>query len=136
MGHGELLFDFVAFCSRHQAPEKLTEIEADRDVIHPDQAGDMFDMIDITIEGRFLLFRTNENGVHPDDAPASADHFDLFVTDVALNVVVTTNIGVGNNQRPFRQAADLFKTSGVDVGQVEDDPEAFALRNQLAPKVR
>ena len=59
-------------------------------------------MIDITVERGFFLLWTNEDGVDPDDPTARADHFDLLVADVALDVVIAPRIGMGNDQRPIR----------------------------------
>ena len=63
-----------------------------RDAIDTDQAGDMFDMINVTIQSRFLFLRTNENGVDSDDSAPRANRPDLFVADVALDIVETAGI--------------------------------------------
>ena len=54
------------------AIKELEEIETDPHAIDSDQTGDMFDVIDIPIERRFLLARTYEHGVDSDNAAAAA----------------------------------------------------------------
>ena len=55
----------------------------------PIRFDDVLDVIDVMIERRLFLARTDEDGIHTDDTAAFAHHFDLVVADVALDVVST-----------------------------------------------
>ena len=79
---------------RPLAINELEEIEPDTDAIDADQIRDMFDVIDITIERALFFPRANEDGINADHAAPFADHLDLLVTDVALDVVIVADIGV------------------------------------------
>ncbi len=104
--------------------------------INPDQVNDVLEVIDVTVE-RGLRFRAaGEDGVDPDDAAARADHPDLLVAQVALDVVKAARVAVRDDQRLAGQRADFLEAGGVDVRQVEDDPEPLAFLHQLAPETR
>jgi len=90
----QLRFDFLAFGVRHLSPEHFAEIETDSDPFDPDQAGDVFDMVDITIDRRFLFARPNENRVDANHSTTLSDHPDLLVTDVAFDVVESASVAV------------------------------------------
>src|SRR6266404_2947035 len=67
---------------------KFEEIEADPNTIDADQINNMLEMIDIVIERGLLFSRTNQDGVDSDDTASRADPLDLFVRNIALDVIV------------------------------------------------
>src|SRR5262249_48852639 len=102
MRPGQFCLQLLQLFRRDQAPEEFAKIETNADSVDPDEAGHVFDVVDITIESRFFLLWTNEDSVDSDDAAARANHPDLLVADIAIDVVITPGVGVGNDQRPFR----------------------------------
>src|SRR5262245_25726463 len=73
---------------------ELKEIKADPDAVDTAQIREVFDVIDVPIERALFFSRAHENGVGADHSATLTDHFDLFITDVALNVVVPADIRV------------------------------------------
>ena len=73
---------------------ELKEIEADPYAVDAAQIREVFDVIDVTIQSAFFCSRAHENGVDADHSAAFTDHLDLFITDVAFDVVVSANIRV------------------------------------------
>ena len=67
---------------------ELEEIKADPDAVDPDQIHDVLDMIEVVIERALFFSWAHEDGVDADDPAPFTDHPDLFVTDVALDVVI------------------------------------------------
>src|SRR5438876_1059826 len=83
---------------RPLAIDEFKEIETDPDAIDSDQIGDMLNVIDVTIESAFLFRWTDKHGIDPDYAAPGADHLDLCITDVALNIVIPAGICVRHNR--------------------------------------
>ena len=107
---------------------ELEEIKADRDAVDPDQIHDVLDMIDIVIECAFFLSRAHEDGVDADNAAPSTNHPDLFVTDVALDVVVSADVRVRHDRRLGCNRENLFKPSRVDVRKINNYAERLAAK--------
>src|SRR6266487_835145 len=98
MRSGEFCFQLFPFGDGHLAPKEFAEVEANTHAIYSDEIRDVFEVIDVTIESRFLLLRANEYRVDADDAATRADHFDLFIADVAFDVVKIPRVRVRNDE--------------------------------------
>src|ERR1700730_2150035 len=111
---------------------EFEEIETDSDTVDSDQASNVLDVVDVTIERRRLLVRANQNRIHTDHATASADHLDLLIADVALDVVKFPGVRVGNNQRFGCEIDNLLEAGRIDVGQIDNDAELLAFADEIA----
>jgi hypothetical protein len=65
-----------------------------------------------------------------------ADHPDLFIGDVALDIVKFPGVRVRNNERLRRQIDNLFEAGRIDVGKIDNDAESLALADKIATKWR
>jgi len=113
---------------------ELEEIKPDPDAVDPDQIRYALDMIDVPVECALFFFRAHEDGVNAHNAAPFTDHPDLFVTDVALDIVVSTDIRVRYDRLLGCDRENLFKTSWVDVRKINNHAEGFALTHDLATK--
>src|ERR1700676_5365766 len=86
------------------------------------------------IERALFLVRADQDRVYADYAAALADHFDLFVADVALDVVELARVGVRDDQRFRRKIDNLFEAFRVDVGKIDENIEPLAFAHEIAPK--
>ena len=94
----------------------------------------MLDVIDITIECRFFCARAHQHSVYSNHPAPFADHFDLLVADVALDVVITPRIRVRNDGGSSRELQNFFEARRVDVGQIDNQTKRFAFPHDFAPK--
>src|SRR5262245_4382409 len=94
----------------------------------------MLDMIAVVIERAFFFFRADEDAVDADYTCPFTDHPDLFVTDVALDVVVPANVRVRHDWRLCHDRENLFKSRWIDVRKIDHDTERLAFANYLSPK--
>src|SRR6266576_2216872 len=92
---GELLFCRL----RPLAVDKLKKIKSYSDAIDADQIGYVFNVIDVTIESACFFFWTYQNGINANHTAPFADHFNLVIADVALDIVVAADICMRNNWR-------------------------------------
>ena len=95
----------------------------------------MLDMIDITIDRARLRVWANENRIEPDHAAALTNDLDLFVGDVALDVVKLSRVGVRNNERFARQIDNVLESPWVNVRKIDEDAEPLALAHQVAAEI-
>src|SRR5215208_3754443 len=91
-------------------------------------------MIDVMVERAFFFSLAHEDGVDPDNPAAFTDHPNLFVTDVALDVVVPTDVRVRHDRRFGCDRENLFKPNRVDVRKINNHAEGFAFTHDLATK--
>src|SRR2546426_8792984 len=94
----------------------------------------MLDVIDIPVDGCLLLTWADQHGVDSDYPAALTNHPDLFVTDIALDVVTSPRIAVGDDERPGRVRKNIFEARWINVSEINDDAECFALLQQVAPE--
>ena len=95
---------------RPLAVDKLKEIKPNPDSIDANQIGYVLDVIDVTIERALFFLWTHEHGIYADHAAPFADHLDLLVADVALDVVVAPDVRVRNDGRLCRHRQNLVET--------------------------
>src|SRR6476619_8389597 len=131
MGMGEFVLKRDLLRFRPLSIDELEEIEPDPDAVDSDQIADMFDVVDVTIEGRFFLERADEDGVDPDHPATRADGFDLLVGDVALDVEIFSRVRVRDDDGSGRDLDNVVEPSRADVGQVDDYPESLAFANDV-----
>ena len=93
-------------------------------------------MIEVSIEGRVFLARADQDRVDPDHAAAFADHFDLFVANVALDVVKLPGVRVRNDQRLSRKIDNLFEPGRINVGKIDNQAELFTFADKIATERR
>ena len=136
MGVGELILKRDLLRFRPLPVDKLEEIEADRDAVDPDQIAHVLDVIDVAIEGSFLLLWTYQDGVDSDDPTPRADGFDLVVGDVALDVEIFSRVRVRDDDGPSRHLDDVVEPGRADVGEIDDDPKLLAFSNNVATEGR
>src|SRR6266498_496416 len=111
---------------------ELKKVETDRDPIDADQVFYMLDVIDIAIERAFLFFGTHEYCINADHAAPFADHLDLLVSNVALDIVEFSRVRMGNDRRLGRYRQNVLKSGGTDMRKIDDHPERFALADHVA----
>src|SRR5687767_7831737 len=91
----------------------------------------MLDMIDITIDRRFLLAWANQDSIDANDAAAFPHHLDLFVAHVAFDVAIPPRVGVGNDQRFRGDLEDFVEAGRADVSEIDDYPEPLAFADYI-----
>src|SRR6476659_877915 len=89
-------------------------------------------MIDVMVERTFFFSRAHEDGVDADNAAPFTNHPDLFVTDVAFDVVVSADVRVRHDRRLGCDQENLFKASWVDMCKIDNHAEGFALTYDFA----
>src|SRR5262245_17691830 len=129
------------FCSELLLPrlrplpvDELEEIESDPDAVDSYQARDVLDVIDVAIERALFLSRAHENGVSADHSAAFADHLDLFIADVAFDVIVAADVRVRHNGRSCCDRENLLKPCRIDVREINNHTELLAFVHDLATK--
>ena len=113
---------------------ELKEIKTDPDTVDPYQLRDVLDMIDVMVERAFFFSRAHEDGVDADHPALFTNHLDLFITDVALDVVVLANVRVGHDWRLCCDRENLFKPCWIDVRKINNHTERLAFAHYLATK--
>src|SRR5882724_9912726 len=119
---------------RPLAINELKEIETDSDSVDANQTGDVFDVIDVTIESALLFRCTDEHGIHADYAAPFSDHLDLFIGDVSLDVVIATDICVGHDQWLCCNRENFVKPGRIDMRQINHHTEPLAFAHYIASK--
>src|SRR4029077_11410452 len=100
--------------------DEFEEIKPDPDAVDPDQLRDVFNMIDVVIERALFFSRAHENAVGADHSAPLTDHFDLFITNVAFDVVVPADIRVRHDWRLCCDRENLFKPGWIDVRTIKN----------------
>src|SRR4051812_27039753 len=136
MGVGELVLKRDLLRFRPLPVDKLEEIETDRDAVNPDQIAHVLDVIDVAIERRFFLVRTDQDRVDPDDAAPRANGFDLFVADIALDIEIFSRVRVRDDDGPRRYLDDVVEPGRADMRQVDDNSQPLAFANDIASERR
>src|SRR6266498_1183533 len=111
---------------------KLKKVETDSDPIDTDQVFYMLDVIDVAIEGAFFFLWAHQHGINADHAAAFADHLDLLVTDIALDIVIFSGVRMRNDRRLARYRQNIVKTGGTDMRKIDNHSEGFALLDHVA----
>ena len=91
----------------------------------------MFNVIDVAIESRLFLTRTYQHGINANDSVPFANHFDLLIADVALDIIVFARVGVRNNYWSGGVFQNVVEARRVYVRKIENQAEAFAFPDQL-----
>src|SRR4029453_87766 len=128
---GELFFRRV----RPLAIDKLKEIKSNTDSINANQIGNVFDVVDVAIESAFFFFWTYQHRVNANHTVPFPDHFDLVIADVALDIVITPDVGVRNNWWPCCDRQNVVETGWIDVSKIDNHAERFAFSHQITTKV-
>ena len=76
----------------------------------PIKFGDVLDVIDIAIERAFFCSRADQDRIYADHSAPFADHLDLFITDVAFDVVIAAGVSVGHNRRLCGESREFLQT--------------------------
>src|SRR5215469_1700882 len=119
---------------RPLAIDKLKEIKSNSDSIDANQIGDVFNVIDVTIESAFISLRTYQYGVNANYTTAFADHFDLVIADVPLDVVIMADIRVRDNWWLCRDRQDILEASRIDVSEIDNHAKDLAFSHQIPTK--
>src|ERR1041384_1660076 len=114
--------------------DELEEIEADPNAIDPDQIRDVLDVVHVMVERVFFFSRTHKNGVNTDHSATFTDHLDLFVTNVAFDVIVPADVRVRNNERFGGNRQNVLEPCWIDVRKINHHTERFALLHDLPAK--
>lgn len=73
---------------------ELKEIEANTYPINANQVCDVLDVIDVAIKRAFLFFWAHQHGINSDHAAPFADHLNLLVSYVALDIIIFPRVRV------------------------------------------
>src|SRR5438093_2894932 len=114
--------------------DKFKKIKADPNAIDADQIRDVLDVIEIAIERAFFCSRAHEDGIHADHPAAFPNHLDLFITDIALDVVITAGVRVRDDRRLCCHRENFFKPSWIDMRKINDYPEYLAFTHHVLTK--
>src|SRR6266853_601354 len=112
---GEFCSEFLLSRLRPLAIDEFEKIKADPDAVNADQIGDMLDVIDVTIHGALFFPGAHQHGIYADYAAAFADHLDLLIANVALDVVIAADICVRHDRRLCCNRKNFVKPGSVDV---------------------
>ena len=113
---------------------ELEKIKPDPDAIDPDQIRYVLDVIDIVVERALFFSRAHQDGVDTDNPAPFANHLDLFITNVALDVVVPANVRMRYDWRLGCNRENLFKPNRVDVRKINNHAERFTLMHDFVTK--
>src|ERR1700757_3952537 len=113
---------------------ELEEIKADRHTVDPDRIRDVLDMVDVPIERAFVFSRAYKDGVDADHPAPFTDHLDLFIANVALDVVVAADVCVRHDGRLRCDRENLLKPGWIDVRKINNHSERLAFTRDLATK--
>src|SRR5215208_5503038 len=91
-------------------------------------------MVDVTVKRAFFFSRGHKDGIDADNPVPFSNHLDLFITDVALDIVVPASVRVRNNHRIGCNRENLFKPGRVNMGNINNHAEGFAFTYDLATK--
>src|SRR5207244_13612305 len=109
-------------------------IEAYHESVYANEVVAVFNVIDVTIHRAFLSSRAYQQRIHTDYTAPFADHFDLCITDVALNIVIAPNIRVRHDGWLFCNRENFVKPRWIDVREINNDDEPLAFAYHVAPK--
>src|SRR6266704_1902767 len=115
MWSGQFCSKLVAHLLRQLLEEILAKIKTNPDAVDSDQAYDVLDVIDVTIDRARVVIRAKENRVYPDNTAALPDDLDLLVADVALDVVKLSHVRVRNDQRFARKLDNVLESLWIDM---------------------
>ncbi|KAG0506050.1 MAG: hypothetical protein Udaeo_05810 [Candidatus Udaeobacter sp.] len=96
----------------------------------------MLDVIDVLVECALFFSRAHEDRVDADHPAPFTNYLDLFITNVALDVVVLADVRVRHDRRLGCHRKNLFKPSRVDVGEINNHAERFAITHHFATERR
>ena len=133
---GEFCSEFLLSRLRPLPIDEFEKIKADSDAVNADQIGDMLDVIDVTIHGALFFPGAHQHGIYADYAAAFADHLDLLIANVALDVVVAADICVRHDGWLCCNRKNFLKPGSVDVRKINDHPEPFAFPDYVLPEAR
>src|SRR6267142_4313628 len=111
---------------------ELEKVETDSDPVDADQVFYVLDVIDVAIEGAFFFLWAHQYGINADHAAPFADHLDLLVTDIALDIVIFSGVRMRNDRRLGRYRQNVLKPGGTDMRKIDNHPERFALTDDVA----
>ena len=94
----------------------------------------MLDLIDVVVERAFLFSRAHEDGVDTDYSAPCTDLPDLFIANVALDVVVPANVRVRHDGRLYCNRENLFEPCWIDVRKINNHAECLAFTHDFATK--
>ncbi|HST18837.1 MAG TPA: hypothetical protein VLK36_14305 [Gaiellaceae bacterium] len=132
----EVLFERRLLLRRHRAIDEVEEVETEPDVVDPDQLGDVGDLIHVRRGARALTGGAQEHRADPDHATSLGDRLHLRVAAVPLDVVEAARVGVADHQRPVRPGEHVVHAGGVQVREVDQDPQLLARIHDGAPERR
>src|SRR6266571_1437554 len=118
MRWSESCSEFLLSRLRPLAIDEFEKIKADSDAVNADQIGDMLDVIDVTIHGALFFPEAHQHGIYADYAAAFADHLDLLITNVALDVVIAADICVRHDGWLCCNRQNFVKPSWVDMCEI------------------
>jgi hypothetical protein len=116
VGPGELRLQFLLRRLGPLTIDEFKEIETNPDAINSNQTGHMLDMVNIAIKRGLLLTRTDEDGIDSNDAAPFPNHPDLFVANIALDVVIPARIGMRHDERFGRVRENIVEACRINVG--------------------
>src|SRR5262249_39157246 len=114
--------------------DELKEIKADPNAVDADQIRDVLDVIDVPIERAFFRSRAHEDGIYADHPATFSNHLDLFVANIAFDVVVPADVRVRDDGRLRCDRENLVKPGRVYVRKINNHAERFAFTHDVATK--
>src|SRR5437762_6183910 len=111
--------------------DELEEVKTDPNGVDADQVYDVLDMIDVAIECAFFLSRAHKDRVDADDSAPVTDHLNLFVTNVALDIVIPAYVRVRHYWWLCCAGENLLEAGWIDVREINNYTKSLALKQQL-----
>src|SRR5215472_11479552 len=78
---------------------ELEKIKSNSDAVGSDQIRDVLDVIDVPIQDAFVRSGAHEDGIYTDHSASLTDYPNLFITNVALDVVIVAGVRMGDDRR-------------------------------------
>src|SRR5262249_10254530 len=98
------------------------------------QFRDALDMIDVVVERAFFFFRAHQDGIDADHSMPFTNHLDLFIADIALDVVISAKVRMRHDRRLCCDRENLFEPNWIDVREIDNYSKCLAFMQTLAAK--
>src|SRR5919106_1587970 len=134
MRRGEFSSELFLPRLRPLSVDELEEIETDSDAVDADQIRDVLDVIDVPIHRAFFFSWAHEDRIDADHAAPFTNHFDLFITNVALDIVISADVRVRHDRRVCCKRENLCKAGGVDVRKINHHAERLTFTHYIPTK--
>src|SRR5690606_9149948 len=129
------LIALLGFLVAHDGPLRIIVVDAERDMVNPDQVSHIGDVIDELIQRRPCRGANETRKADcPDEPTGRCDRLDEFVWHIALGVPYGPRVSVGNYHRTCRGFHSIETGSHTGMEQSTITLASFMAATALRPK--